>query len=523
MAVDVDANLKAAAAAATAYPIFQVIFDWTDAGFGDQQFWIDETENVKHLAGSMAAVGLQNSLSAVGNAVVDHAYVTMDNTDGRFSLFYPSGALYGQIGDGAIGYMRAIVKTGYTYGGADYLAPQITGYIVGVKELDEGRLVELEIRDRGAEMKFTRCYSTLKRNMGSRTYISVIVEDWMIKDPLADYGGWGEFYCDSGLFVLGWAWADGDKLWDELSTLADANMGRVWFDNSGNLHWEDGAHWVRENQTDSFLDPLTSQATLGIGDYNQCLPLYNIRDHYSKVIVDYTPRYEGWDQPVYSTAEAWMVPPSETLTYRCTFRHPARSVGTPVHGIDYTAASTGGVDLSADCVLSATFLATSAELEVQNTNASYALVVGGMTFRGKPSFPRPTARYEATDDTSDREISYRIRNPYIQHYRHAEAIGEFALARNQSNIAGVKLTEVPALPWLEVGDRITVTGTYLDPAKADYFITRITWKWGYPYLQDIEAIRVADIYPLTDYFNVGGDISPSSKYGNVAGHGHFFW
>ncbi len=70
-----------------------------------------------------------------------------------------------------------------------------------------------------------------------------------------------------------------------------------------------------------------------------------------------------------------------------------------------------------------------------------------------------------------------------------------------------------------MGDRITITVTDMDITD-DYFIVTINWLYSGDggYAQSIDAIRCSDLFPYTNYFQVG-----RSYYGPVTGEGRLFW
>jgi hypothetical protein len=131
--------------------------------------------------------------------------------------------------------------------------------------------------------------------------------------------------------------------------------------------------------------------------------------------------------------------------------------------------------------------------------------------------------------TKQHKNSWRVRNAYIQTYRQAEAVGEFILDRYSVPIQYIRLTGCRGIPWLEVGDRITVDAPNIDSSRNAYFITSISWSYGAdePYKMDIQAIRVRDLYQLYDVDDDGNYADyariDTSRYGTGQGHGHLFY
>jgi len=110
--------------------------------------------------------------------------------------------------------------------------------------------------------------------------------------------------------------------------------------------------------------------------------------------------------------------------------------------------------------------AASAELYLTNNNSNYPCYFTQLQLRGSPLLTQEPVKYEAEDATSIADYGRRTwtirNNPYVQTYRHAEMIGDFLLARFKDPVQNIDLRGVPARPWLEVGDRVTVTETLTD-------------------------------------------------------------
>ncbi len=529
MAVSVPDPLKTYAAGSAVDVTWYLLVDWDDAGFASQGSWYDESAHIVNVDSRMEAVGWDSSLSAVGNASISYTRVLLDSpltgSNRRFWLVNPSGTLYSKLGNGAIKYKRAIVKAVFRSGGTTWRVPVVTGYITAAQDYASGKQMEITVTDRSADCEMTTVNTGLESSSFAYTYVKTLT-DLMTRDRV-NWGegyGYGTPYVDAGFFPILYAWADDEKLWDELSSLAESQMGRVWFDREGNFHFEDASHWVRP-RSETNRDPRVSQATISTADGSSCDAIYQLRSHYSHINITYTPRYLAEVTEVYSTPDVWMVPPASSGTFYAEFRHPVWSVETPVINEDYTVCSSGGVDMSSDVTVTFTFAATRATIVATNASTTAAALVTGMSIRGQPCVPRQACKYEVSDPAAVHKTTWKVSNAYIQHYRHAQAVGDFALARFAGHVAAVKLAEVRCMPWLEIGDRITVTGPNIDPAKQDHFITRINFGGGQNRapVMEIEAIRAADLFPLEDYFFMGDGSATASKYGQLGDHGHLFY
>jgi hypothetical protein len=548
--------------------------DWDDVGYGnDFAGWHNESQYVIEIRGDMQAVGWRHSLAVMGHGTSNVCYVTLANVNKRFTLTYTDGPLYAKIGEGRVRMKRAVVQLGYwdETNGSELLN-QITGYVVALEEQDHGRVVQLEIRDRAADALMTRCSTELYVNVQAGEYVQILLGllsreglNWELGIPFTilggtlggtgddgvgyvgkgeglgggdggggsifeTLGGYGQVLLDAGSFPLYYAWSEQERIWDEIQRVAEAQQGRAYFDKDGDFHFEDGSHWVRPGPT-AEDDPLTVQYAFNESDFKRCQPHYTFEDQYTGVVVSYVPYYRAGRQVIYSSAEVMAVPPGATRTVIAEFRYPADELVEPEPGVDYAVVTSGGTDLSASVTVTVTGYAGHAEWVIRNNHDVYTAYVSNLALRGNPVVPMQRMQYECYNDDADHQNTWRIRNPYITSYRQAEAIGDFVLDRFNRPIQYVVLTACRGVPWLEVGDRITVYSPNVrqDDGYDAYLVTRLSYRY-WPeqgYTMDIEALRVRDLFHLYD---VDGDgrfadyaIIGMSRFGTGMGHGHLFY
>lgn len=516
-------NLATTTVASKAEPTCRVLCDWDEAGFGSVGSWTDESAHVRSLRGDAQAVNWRRSPAAIGCGVADVVYVTLDNPEcttpysgRRFSPSNANGALYSKIGDGDIAMKRCIVEMGYYDGATPERLRQITGYIVDCPENYGAKTVELEVRDRGADCVNTRRSTALYTGTTAKAYLETLVA-LLGKDAVSG----GDQVFDEGLVILPYAWLDDDDIWKEIHRVAEAQGGRFSFDKDGDLHFHDGAHFVQP-QTDSWDDPTQSQFTFSVDDFRTCNPRYDPDTVFNHIVVQYYPRYVAVSQTIYNSSEVIVVPPGETTTVTAEFRYPVSSISTPEEETDYVAVNAGGTDISSDISINMTSYATQAELEITNGNSDYAAYLVKLELRGTPVISVQANKYEVSDATSITARGRRtlpVSSPYVQSYRQAQMLGDFLLSRFKDPVQIITLGGVRGVPWLEVGDRVTVQETGNLGINEDYFIARSQWScWPGPYQMTLTLMRAADLYPISDYFLLG-----TSKYGTGAGHGHLFW
>lgn len=522
-------NLPTTAAAAARKLTVRLMIDWDDVGFSDTlSGWTDETQYLTTARGDLRAHNWRRSVAGVGGGVAGVCYVTLRNPDVgggqgfRFSSSNANGPLYSKLGEGKINMVRAVLELGFFDGSTPERLRQITGYIVSAEENYVAGTVVFEIRDRAADTALTRASTAVYENTQARAYLEDLV-DMIGRDPIVS----GDQLFDPGAVLPEFQWLDDETIWDELAIIAEAQAGRVWFDKDGDLHFEDSGHWVRGN-TNSYDDPTVSQATITVASMADLSPTYDLDSVWNHVIVEYSPRYRGWEQPVYTASEILTIAPSESgKEHRAQYHNPVLgALVTPEGETDYLAVTGGGEDITADVTITvANAYSGYAKLSMSNANSDYTAYLTKLQLRGVPLLSDAPIKVERENATSIAQYGRRTwtvrRNPYVQSEFHAIMLADFLLSRFKDPVQIIRLKGIPARPWLEPGDRITIQAA-LPGIDDPYLITEISWRYTpTQYSQDLTAIRVEDLFPYVPgpttkpYFIVG-----VTQYGT---HGRLFW
>ena len=524
MAQDISGTALATTTVAVSHQVaYRVRFDWTDAGFGSTGSWTNETAYVLSIRGDAQATDWRRSPAAVGHGVSNKLFIVMENplatapfSGRRFSPSNALGPLYAYIGEGLADGVRCIVEAGYYNGATPEYRRQITGYVAGLIENYANNTVEFEIRDRGSDSAGGQHTTELFTNYTAKQYLQALAG--LFDRDLLEVGD-QEF--DEGLFIIPFAALDNDDVWKEIHTVVESQCGQFFFDKDGDLHFRDGARLVRPH-ANSWDNPTISQFTFSVDDFAACNPRYDVENVWNHIVVQYYPRYVAIEQVVHNSSEVYVAPPGGMVTATAEFHYPVASLETPEADTDYLAVTAGGTDITDDIDIVLTESAYSAELEITNNNSNYAAYLVRLQLRGKPIISMHVNKYEVEDAASIADRGRRtlpVSNPYIQSYRHAQLVGDFLLARLKDPVQVITLDGAPAVPWLEVGDRVTVVESDNLGINEDYFIARIeTSIEAGSYTNSFVLMRAADLFAATDYFILG-----TSKYGTGAGHGHLFW
>ena len=540
MAQSASSTLQTLATASSRKLYYKLEIGWQSSMSAtdfDNVDWYDESAYVLDMRGDMQSVGWQRGLGALGSGVSNVVYVTLDNSTDRFSFADADSGLAAYLAsDGHNVHMkRARVTLGFYDGATPHGLTQLTGYLVEAQENDDRSTVNLELRDRAAMAEHERAATALYSDQAAGDYIQTLAGMLDI-DPLGtgtdDPHGIDEtgapstdaIVYDPGMMPIAYAWMDDEPIWDEMGLVAESQLGRVYFSKDGQLRFEDGTHWVNRRGY-SYLDPLTSQFTFSDDDYRAVNVRWARDSVYNHIVCEYWGRYISVEQPIYEASETYMVYPSDSRTVRAGFRYPVNDVLDPVADTDYRAVSAGGINMNSDLTITLANYAHHSDITLANANANYAMYMTVLQLRGHPVLPYPPSRYETEDSNSIARFgrrTWKISNPYIQSYRHAELVGNFLKARFKDSLQYVRLVGCRGIPWLEVGDRVTVVSDNLQfETGEDYFIVRIAWTFAGDrgYTMDLDLIRARDVFAWADYFKIG-----TSTYGQWSSvHGRVFW
>lgn len=527
-------RLNASASSRDARPCLKLLVDWAGAGFSDIASWTDESAYVQSARGEMSATGDRKTLSLLGQGVAGSCTLTLDNpveaspnSGLRFSPTNSAGSLYTYIGSGKVRFIRAQVSAGYYYGGTAVYTEMITGYIVDLRESTSQRQVTMEIRDRAAVAATQRASTEVLENVSARA----IVEDWIDKLSRDDWAA-GERKVDLGIALHRYAWLDQDQesVWGALGKLAEAHGGRVWVDRAGTLHWEDMTHLMKPD-ADVEDNPLQVQAAFTVASFGACDPRYLPEDVINEVELKYVPVYRGPRDVVWTAPEVYAVAPGGgTLDVEAEFGDPALSLETATAWDedtelgDYRAVTAGRRDITSDVAIAVTnACAQRATVTLTNNNADYVAYFVRLQLRGTPLLSEEAITIKRTDSTSMAQYgtqSWAASNDYIVSRAQAEALAEHVLWRFKDPPLRMTLRGVPALPYLEPGNRVSVTEANIGLSAIEFFISKLTWALDEAFTQTLELVKAANVTGTASWFIVG-----TSKWGGsgTTGSGQLGW
>lgn len=460
----------------------------------DGEHWTDESRNF------MRANGLQNledgeSSGLLADGDISSASVTLFNTNRRFSW------LAGSEGDQALRTamagraelfgIRVRLLVGYETATDVYEYVYLFSGIISDWTLDGAQeTLTLNLDDMGKHYMQTRVSTPLRK--GYR------LDEWIAE--LADLGGIAEAErtIAKSLYTAPWAWAENESVVEELWRAAQADGGRVYWDQTGKMRFETLLAWVNR----------ASVWTLTGDDFQNIVPEPRPQMLATHIVASWQARTLRDVTVVYTLDEPKIVGPGQSLSWDAKFSQPVYTLATQVKGEDYIFASVGGANLNdyATVTLS-NQCAQRVTITVANTHGTLPLAMllfqlKGVKLEGGPS-------QELTIAVSDAPLSQRtVRtlrgNPLIQSDAHARALASF-LAERSSRIHPVwRIAGVPGIPQLEVGDRITFSDGYNVPTSRDGHVISINWTLaGGDFVQDLLVMDRDGLFAYEDYFVIG--------------------
>jgi len=458
--------------------------DWDKAGgFAD----IASRVLSVHLSSSL----LDNlyGLPLLGRVPPATARLVLDNYDNYFSPDNASSAIHTDIQNG-IYQVPVQIDLGY----ATETLRQFTGYIMEAKE-SEGA---------SKQVTFT-CVDALSA-IQQYKYSSDLLEDYRIDQIISAYMEYaGVSHSEDKAFSrIPYAGLDDETILSECQKVASADGGWIRATKEGIIVFERMTHWLEGT------DHTSSNVTLDTGEAWWMGDSIRWDEAYTEVTVPWTPRVKSPLEVIYQSMEPIEVKPSDTETVTVKFDYLI-GVGQyiePVASTDFKAVSAGMVDMSDDLTIEITQKCRQASVAFTNANADQTIYVLDFQLRGYPLLGRETHEISKTHDAdflSGSKVFRASKNFYMQTEAQAERRASFLrdLLQRPRRLLGWK---GPAVPWLELGDRVHVdhkTATYSPGIDVDGYIVGLNQSYRDMYEMTLTILPVTDLWAEATYFKLG--------------------
>ena len=365
-----------------------------------------------------------------------------------------------------------------------------TGIIYRHSEASDQKTVTMELRDVGYKYVQERLSTTMSTDQRADVWI----------DTLADTLGITSSSLDTSPHTVAYCWLDDDAALDDMRQMAAAAGGRLYFDHSGVMRYEEPTHWLTTPHT-------SSQWTFDAGDFRSLPPNYDPLQLATEIVVEYAPRLRGELQEVYTLDEAKIIAPGSTVTFEARLAQPCISIIDPELETDYWLTSAGGHPMNQACTVAFTKYSQRVTVSVENTHTTQAAILTYFQIRGEPITGGPTK--EHTQAVTTPAITHtRTRsvrgNPYHQGRTMAAGIASYLADRYGRLIPTWQLVGVPGVPQLELGDRVTFSDGRIVASERDGFTTGISWRFDESgFWQTLNLLDAEELYSGAPYFIVG--------------------
>ena len=503
----VSADFVAAVQAATRSVASVVEVAW------DGNTWVDETSYLVSHTGTLRLAAPGDELIAAGE--VGAATVTLRNPlvagqGRRFSWRNAAGPLasYIAIPTGLFG-KPVRIKQGFWILPEGYIMPMLqtvtifTGIIYDWEDDPADNTIMLQLRDMGYKYLQHKASSLAQSDLRADAAIAYY----------ADLAGIPEAnrILDTASHHIPYSWLDDESLLEEIWEIARAVGGSCYFDQLGKLRFENQIHWAGQ---------ATVLWTFAKTAYKTFRPTYGPDNLANRIVVEWSGRFVGAVDTVYSLGEAKLIRPGETLTFEARFSNPLFGY-VALAASDYKVISAGGVDMTSAVtvtLLTAFRYAQRCTVQVVNSHTTLAATLIYLHIRGYPLIGGPTEQVTAEAETNPLPFmrSRAVRgNMYVQTVVLAEALAKSLLGRYQQLAPLWTLRDVPGVPQLELGDRVQCQTSDAIGADVEGFVIEMTWEASASrgFMQSLTLLDAANLFPYTDYYVIG--TTPLGAYGRV--------
>jgi hypothetical protein len=478
--------------------------------------YTNESANMISASGSMRLHPPAAQITS-SSGIVDRAQFVLRNPAGRYSPLNTSGALYAAIGEGAAYHAPCYLNVSID-GGSNY-----TRIFTGVMKIPaetgatskSAPTVTLDCRSRDDLLLQKRLSSTLSEFVNIHDNGETeeqIIARWLTLVGLTDGTDFvSQAYAeansvtatlDRGLWVVPWAWLDDESPLEEIWALAAACGGRFYCDPNGVFRYENAAHWLGSPHD-------TSQATLTRSSFERIRPQYQDGELFESVTVEVSPRDILDGTTIWEADTPITIPADGTKLVIAKMRQPVYALTA----VNYTAITSGGLDISADVTVSARVdYAQRIEITLANAHATQAAVLVVLTITGQPvGGNRSEEQSKSSADsfwTSRTGRNRSVRgNPFIQTSGQGAMLAEFLRDWHERPRLFFAVDGVPGIPGRRLGDRLTLQEPDAMSVDRDAYLIGVTWTLGNTgYKQNYELIDATGLYKYGgDYFIIGTD------------------
>jgi hypothetical protein len=492
------------------WPEFGTAANWTDASYKmsaklevqwDGSNWTDESANLLAASGKQAMLQLWQMAGGVAAQPPWDASFAMSNDADRYSATNTSSPIYSYIADNKGHGIPIRFSMGIDDGDGGFTYTRVfTGQI--------DRIDVISTRD--DRVTFTcidNALPLLQRKVTTTMSLNQRADDWLT--VLASEANVAATDFDAGFFEIPFCWCDDENSWTQMCLVAYADCGHLFFDLNGTLTFENAEAWAGDARHN------TSQHTFTVSRFKDMGLAFDWSNCYNEVIIEYSPRAQIGQVVLYELDEVVQVLPGATRSdVIARLRSPSPTINAPVSGADYHVVSDAGDDMSEDLSIALTKYAQRVELELENTHSYLVAWLYRFRLTGRPlqGYKALEIKLQASDSdigdpsSADAKTLRISGNDYIQLAEQAMFVASILRDRIKKARQIYPIKDVPAIPTLQPGDRVTVVESGSE-INNEGFIQSITWRYnGRQYRADYEVIDATSWFLNNDYFEMDSDV-----------------
>ncbi len=325
---------------------------------------------------------------------------------------------------------------------------------------------------------------------------------------LADMAGLtsDNYNFEEGKNIVPFFWVQDGTIWFYMSSLAEAEGGRIFFDENGVLNF-----WNRDHIQNNVNSQFQFTEEHDITDYSYKIDKNAIYNH---IIVKTSPREVQANQVVWSQQSAQEIKSGENITIWATLDDPITGATTPTAtgSTSYirgnTAEDNSGDDISANLFVQSFYaFATDIKIIINNQSGKDGYITGLSVF-GTPAKVTKNIQIEKLDDDSINtygEQVLQIENDYILNESYATNLATHKLFDNKNPRTKISMT-VLGIPYLQIGDLVTVP--HGSNSIKNLMISRKRWSLAGEYIEylDLEQKTIAVFFTLDNSRLDGTDV-----------------
>ena len=267
-------------------------------------------------------------------------------------------------------------------------------------------------------------------------------------------GGVTALDVDHGFFYLPYAWLDDEDVYSEATKAAASEGGYFFFSETGTATFRNAAWWATR------ADSKTSVYTFTVAKFTDITPGYDWKSLATGARVEYQGRQPAGEQTVWKSSGVLVVPPGLS-SIEARLEYPCEEIYPPSSPIDWLPINAGGVPMLDE--IGVMLLNQAA----QRTHIAFSILshetafITRMQLRGRALYGGPTEQIDRNVDVAlvPANVVRISDNPYIQTLPQAALVADLSVDRMQYPRLTYRINGAPAIPWLQLGDRVTITAT----------------------------------------------------------------